>query len=295
MSRRDNGHVTDILLAYVGGTLTEREDRRIRKHLTSCGACRAEAASWEAVSGAVTATSELSPAPPEGIMAGVWAEIELETPGRTSRAFRPALAWQLLRGQLPLVRKKIWVASAATMALGLLVALLAATPTAAGLTLALLAPALAAIGVALLYGPENDPSLEVALSTPTSPWTVLLARLTLVYGYDLILALAASGVLAAWRGFALWPLISLWITPMLFLSALALLVSIIAGPSTAVVAAMSLWGTRLIAGSLFANGVGSAGADLLQNFWQADLVLLALAAALLVVALFHGPRMERLA
>ena len=44
---------------------------------------------------------------------------------------------------------------------------------------------IAAACVSFIYGPENDLAYELALSTPTSPRTILLARLALVFGYNL--------------------------------------------------------------------------------------------------------------
>lgn len=63
---------------------------------------------------------------------------------------------------------------------------------------------IAAVGLALVYGPEVDPGLELALATPTAPRSVLLARMTLVFAYDLGLALAANAVVLAVRGDVTW-------------------------------------------------------------------------------------------
>lgn len=296
-----NHHVVDLLPAYINNTLDEKEERAVERHLDGCAVCEAELASWKAVSEASTLASQNVPDPSAAILTGALAEIELqeeEVPaaGSSSITSRLSLAWQLLRGQLPLVRREIWIASPLTMAVGCIVALMTMTPNGAGLTLAIFAPMVAALGVAFVYGPENDPSLEVTLSTPTSPRLVLLARLTLVYAYDLALALLATGVLAvAKSGTSLWPLISLWIGPMLFLSALALVLSLLLGATTAAFAATGLWVSRIVALSDVTVAPTSRTSELIEVFWLSNTMLLALAAIMLVTAFLYTYRTERLA
>lgn len=298
MSSSGCNHTQELLPAFVNGTLSKDEERRVREHLTECDVCRAELASWEAVAGATVAASGKAPAPSAQAWEGVWARIQREeaAAGSPSPVSLVSLVWQLLKGQAPLVRNEIWVASAITMALGCVVALLAATPSATGLALSMFAPLIAAVGVAFIYGPENDPSLELALSTPTSPRMVLLSRLTLVHGYDLALAAAASVLLVAVKGVSLWPLISLWLGPMLFLSALALLLSLLLGTTAASLTAMGLWGVRLLAEANVGSGLGVwEGAALVEALWASTPLLVALAAVMLAATLIFVPRMERLA
>ena len=285
-------HATDLLPAHANGTLGLLEGREVREHLRNCPSCRAELASWEALRGATVACSEALAPPPEGLMARVWEEVEEEAGEggrRRNLGARLSLAWQLLLGQAPLVRRGIWASSAFTMALGCVVAILVAVPAQGGTVLAVFAPVVAAVGVAFLYGPENDPSLELALATPTPPRLVLLARLVLVYGYDLALALVATAVLVlAKDGVGAWALISLWIGPMLFLSALALLLSLLFGANAAILVAMGLWGARLLAES--GSGRFRTGAASLEALWRADVLLLSLAALLFAAALLYAPR-----
>lgn len=287
-------HVTRDLPAYAGDTLGQEDRRRVLAHLKTCETCRTELDSWQAVSMAAKEVSSRLQAPPEDLMERVWTRIEGEAPA-AYRSGRLSLGWQLLVSQVALVRREIWVASAATMALGCLVALLTAGASAGGVVLSVFAPMIAAVGVAFIYGHENDPSLEVALSTPTPPRLVLLARLILVYGYDLALALAATVALAlASGGVGLLPLISLWIGPMLFLSALALLLSLIFGSTAAMLVALGLWGGRLLAYSSASRGVvPSVEMRLLESFWQSTSLLLPLAVLLIVFAVLYAPRQRR--
>ena len=288
-------HVARDLPAYAGDTLGQEDRRRVLAHLRTCRQCRTELDSWQAAGLAARDVSSQLQAPPENLMERVWSRIEGEAPA-ASRSDRLSLGWQLLASQVALVRREIWVASAVTMALGCLVALLATGASAGGVVLSVFAPMIAAVGVAFIYGHENDPSLEVALSTPTSPRLVLLARLTLVYGYDLALALVATVVLALANGGAgLWTLISLWIGPMLFLSALALFLSLLFGPTPATLVALTLWGVRLVAYSSASQGLAlSREMRLLESFWQSTSLLLPLAALLLLVTILYAPRQEKL-
>jgi hypothetical protein len=293
--------VADLLPDYVNGRLGPTEERRVLEHVDGCAKCQEELASWQELGEAVNLAYRGLPGPPEDAMGRVWAKIEMggaRTSGISPSAPQLMLLWQLLLSQIPLVRGKLWAASAITMGLGCVVSLItSANASVAAASFSLFAPVIAAMGIAFVYGPENDPSLEVALSTPTPSRSVLMARLVLVYGYDLALALGATAVLVLTKGGAgLLPLVSLWISPMLFLSALALLVSLFLGPAVAVLTALALWGAKLAsAAQLAAPGFGRPSwAEAIEVVWQADAVLLVLAALLLAAAVSCAPYRSRL-
>jgi hypothetical protein len=279
----------------LNGTLGPAETSAAQVHLAACPACRRELAEWEAIASATGLLA--ASAPPVQVPAAVWAAIGDERPAaRLDRSgWRLAsLAWQLLLGQIPLVRGAIWTASAVTMIAGCLVAVLLSNAVKAGMVLAMVAPLVVAVGVAFVYGPDNDPGLELSLATPTPPQLVLAARLTLVYGFDLVLAMLAALVLAAQGGTDLVPLISLWLGPMLFLSALTLVLSLLWGSEVALIAAMGLWLLRLTvtldSGRSLDLGVFT---ELGDTFWQRTPLLIALASLLLLLALFRVPHQER--
>ncbi len=166
----------------------------------------------------------------------------LPVPGRrtSSRVLRAALL--LLCAQLRVVRREIWAASMLVMALGGVVAY---SPGSASsiLPLILTAPLVAAVGVAFIYGPFVDPALEIELTAPVSPRLILLARLVLVFGFDLALGLIASVALAGLSpGISFWPLVMAWLAPMAFLSALAFLLTVLtADPLLGTLVSMGLW------------------------------------------------------
>lgn len=130
----------------------------------------------------------------------------------------------VLTSQARVIRGEIWAASALVMLIGVLVTLF--TPSLN--LLSMLAPIAAAAGVALLYDDDSARVLELEASTRTSKSSLLLARLTLVFGFNLVLALLGSVVLSIFRAeFVLMPLVLSWLAPMAFLSALAFLLSVL--------------------------------------------------------------------
>ncbi len=282
MNRETTEHVADMLPAYLNGTLAAGTAARVEAHLSGCAACRAELAEWRAIAEAAPLLYQQRPIPADTLLSRVWSEVdraEAETLRRRP-ALRLAWLWSLLIGQLPLVRRGIWTASALTMALGCIIELF--RPYGVGEVLAVVAPVVAAIGIAFVYGPENDPSLEIALATPTSPRLVLLGRLTLVYVYDILLAVIASAAITAMRGgMGLWPVIVLWLGPMLFLSALSLVLSLLSGSVVGISTALVIWATRIMVGG---HWLPTSQRDLFIRFWGSNTLLIPLAAALLLVA-----------
>ncbi|HYK97260.1 MAG TPA: hypothetical protein VEU77_02590 [Candidatus Acidoferrales bacterium] len=156
--------------------------------------------------------------------------------------------YDLVYAQVPVVNRSIWSASAVVMGLGCAVTLFGASAGAGG-AFGAVTPLIAAAGLAFLYG-EHDPSLEVALATPTSPRAILLARLALVCGYDLLLALVASLVLEGVGDPAggLEAVIAVWLGPMLLLSSIALAVAVRFGSVASLAVAGTLWILNLTSG-----------------------------------------------
>ena len=289
--------LAELLPLYAAGSLGEEERRAVAAHLAACADCRAELAFWQEVASAVAAEDRLLPAPSPNL-------VDRALVGAQRRRANPFVrAWGLLAAQVPLVRREIWSASALVMALGCLVAILQGGSASASIIEAV-APVVAAAGLAMLYGPESDPGLELALATPTSPRQVLLARLVVVYGYDLILGVAASvGVLAVVPAGLLGQLILGWLAPMAFLSALALVLSMVIGTGNAITAALMLWLARGLASGLRIGTMGAPAAleaafvaalQAYAGLWQRTGLLFALAAALLAVAVALAGQGERL-
>ncbi len=158
-------------------------------------------------------------------------------------------AWLLLRAQVRVVQAEIWTASALVMALGVLVTLTIYDVRVGGLApLAVLAPIVVAAGVALLYDSDLEPVLELEHTTRVSSQLLLLARLTLVFGFNFALGLAGSVLLAAAKAeVQLWPLVLSWLFPMAFLSAFTFFLSIVVRDSVVgAVSGFGLWGLHVL-------------------------------------------------
>ncbi len=284
----EHSRYEDLLPLYAAGTLEAGQRREVEIHLAGCPACREELSLWQAMANQVVEADAALIAPPD--LAGrALQRIHARRPSIVRRAL------QLLQAQIPLVRRELWPATAAVVALGYVVALIANR----AVVIQALAPLVAAASLALLYGPENDPGFELASATPTSPWQILLARLVLVFGYDLALASAASlGLLLIVPWTALGPLILGWLAPMAFLSTAALALSLWLGTGNAVAVTYLAWLVNLVAAGLAQNpsvvnvGLGVALARY-QEFWSSPLLLLALSAGLAGLALWRVGRRER--
>jgi len=202
-------------------------------------------------------------------------------------------AWLILRSQTRLVHPVTWMASGLVIALGALVTLLLYQPsqTGAELPLVIIAPLVAACGVAFLYGLEADPALELQLATPVSPRLILLARLALLFGFNLAITLACSVVLTVTRAqISLIPLVAAWLAPMTFLSALAFLLSVIFFDSLAsVVVCLLLW--IAVAVRHFIESAPLAMPDLLRM--ASYPAMLIVAPLLVLVAMWIAEREER--
>jgi len=284
--------MTELLPAYAAGSLTGADRDRVDAHLAGCPRCRADLAAWQ-----VIADVSVPPAPDPGPMVrAVLTRAALDEPG--SPAPRPThlryLA-SLARAEARLVRPVVVVASALVMALGVALVLAGGAPGRTGDVLALIAPIVAAAGVAGVYRSGRDPVDELVAATPTSDRLLLLVRLTLVFGYDLALAGAASAVLAAGTAgtagaAGLDALIGGWLGPMALLSSLSLLVAVRFGPDIALGTAVGLWALRVLAGGAFARDGWPA--RLIVDVWSTNAAVLAVSAALAAAAVVLAGRWE---
>lgn len=153
----------------------------------------------------------------------------------------------LLLSQLRVIQREIWLASTLVLMLGAGVTLTSESPEL--LSFSVLAPIVAAAGVALLYDTDTRAMLEIEETTLASARLLLLARLTLVFGFNLIMALIGSVILVQFdHHLLLLPLIASWLAPMTFLSGFAFFLSI-AGRNTlfGASASVAMWIFHLIA------------------------------------------------
>jgi hypothetical protein len=274
----------DRLPRYAAGQLEPLERSEIERHLHTCAECRADLELWRAVGVEVVASSSQITAP-HGLSERALRRLHAPSPLR--RAFLRAAS--LLHAQAYLVRREMWPASAIIMAISAIVTYLFGKTE----IIRFIAPLVAAASLAAIYGPEHDPASELTLATPTSPWKVLLARLTLVHAYNLALALASSlFLLLLIPPELLGGLILGWLGPMTFLSALALLLSLWIGTNNSIAIAYGLW---LVQVQFPGNGPAAAPSttpaflqylEAYRQFWSSPLLLIGLGLLLLVIALW---------
>ena len=268
--------IKELIPFYAAGTLSDEERERIAQHLEQCADCRAELELWQSVSEEIHVSNEALQAP-------ALRPIPVKKPSRHLWK-----AWYILRSQVPLIRAEIWLSSALVTLLGIIVSLFLENAN----MIYFLAPFISAAGVAYIYGLKNDPALELTLATPVSAQQILLARLTLVFGYNILLILASSMFLLLVNGqlaqFS-WAVLLEWMAPMAFLSSLALFCSLLWGSVNAVVVTYALWIMRGIMPKLTISWLYSANLPTLANFLK-DLEtpshLLLISAALIVLSLW---------
>ncbi|CAG1015265.1 hypothetical protein ANAEL_05217 [Anaerolineales bacterium] len=278
-------HEEEVIL-YAANQLNADARTRFEKHLADCADCQADLTLWTLAAQEIRTADSAEPAPPH------LADSALEQIHQPA-APRAALhrATQLLRSQAPLVQREMFPATAAVMALGVIVAVISKHAE----FIYFIAPLMAAASLSILFGPEHDPAHELALSTPTSSWKLLLARLSIVSAYNLLLALAAMLVLMTAFPVDLIGTLTLGLlAPMAFLSALALLLSMWIGTNNAIAISYFLWLAQSIpfqaVGAWTASPAWESFLHAYREFWHNPMLLFALTVPVLFVALLSANR-----
>ncbi len=223
----------DKLPFLVAGNLTDQETSEILEHLKSCQECQREVDFWQEI-GTSIKSFDNSILAPQGLDIRLITQSQKRLSPR--RLFTRAI--NLLKSQAYLIRKDLWPACALVMAIGIIAVILSDQSA----ILTFLAPLISAASLAAIYGPQNDPASELTFATTTSQWKILLARLTLVSGYNIFLALISSiFLLFMIPQTMLGELIFSWLGPVAMLSAMALMLSIWIGTGNAVAISFFLW------------------------------------------------------
>jgi anti-sigma factor RsiW len=121
---RDAGHVADLLPAYVNRTLDRETMEQVDRHLGSCAACRTDLDDWRLVARLTLQVTSPAILPAPFVMARIWAAVEADSSAGARPSIRASAghALQVLIGQLPLIQRYLWPASALVMALGFVIA-----------------------------------------------------------------------------------------------------------------------------------------------------------------------------
>jgi hypothetical protein len=226
-------HVTDDdLRVYASGAATPPWLWSTEAHLAACPPCRARlagcvdpaavAAGWERLDAELDAPR---PGPVEAVL------VRLGIPAHTARllACTPGL-------------RKSWLAAVAfTLAVTATAAHLAQSTTVPTLLLAI-APLLPLIGVAISFGPQVDPSYELAVVAPLHTFRLLLLRCAAVLSTTTLLSAVASVALPDYG-----PVVLGWLAPSLALTLLSLVLTPRLGPIRAAVAVGLGWAALLAA------------------------------------------------
>jgi hypothetical protein len=200
-------HADDALLArYVRGDAGPVRGASLEQHLTHCAGCRARIAAHiaapplEAVWGRIQQQAQ---APARGLVERLLLRIGVGEPEALLTAAAPSLRTSWLFGL------------ALTLGFVGLAAMYGGTR---GLAFFLLvAPLVPVAGVAFAYGPDVDPSTEVAAAAPYSAARLLLLRAAAVLATSLPLVLAAALLLPALS----WTAVA-WLVPALAFTAVML-------------------------------------------------------------------------
>jgi hypothetical protein len=278
-------HEEQVIL-YAANQLSKTERAAFEVHLAECAECREELKMWAAVAEEISASNAAVTAPVQ--LADSALEV-IHRPSTLMRSFRRAA--YLLKSQSFLVHRELFPASAAVMALAVIVALLSKHIE----VMYFIAPMVAAATLSVLFGAEHDPAYELILATSTSPWKVLLARLSLVSAYNLLLVLGVAAVLLIFiPADILGMMIFGWLAPMAFLSALALLFSLWIGTGNAIAITYLLWMVQYIPYKFISNWMDSPAwasvTSVYQQFWQNSALLLLLSIPLFMLALWSANR-----
>lgn len=296
-------HYVDEMPLYAAGQLNQVESAELENHLKECPVCQDELIFWESLSEEIFHEDTKISAPidlAERVLQRIHNGDALPENGLIST---PSLrlktglmsTFSLLQAQRYLIKREIWPASAGIMALGVILALISNHIEA----ISFIAPMIAAASLATLYGSENDPAHELTLATPISTWKILLARLSIVSAYNLLLSILASLVMLLIVPPNLLGMIVLgWLAPMALLSSLALLLSIWMSTNNAIAIAYGLWILQYLKISkiLGSWGYSSNWDEFLiayQKFWQSPGLLLILSLVLLGIALLSTRYIER--
>ena len=283
MNGDDHQGVPARLPAYLAQTLPREERDEVADHLDTCARCARELAEWNAVRAACVADEPPQPPATSALLRSVMARA-VSDPLPVRSRMTVGLAWRLLVAQPALARRGLWLGSGVVAGL-VLVSAVVDGDRAADL-LAIVGPLLAAVGVSFFCGSARRED-EAVLATPVSPRFLLLGRVVLVLGYNLVLSTAMSVPLALGGVHGLWGVVAGWLGPMMVLAALAFALSVWTGPNVAVTVATCCWVLRTLDRAV---PLPERVLAWLEPVWATNAATLGGACVLVALALSLAPR-----
>lgn len=156
--------------------------------------------------------------------------------------------YRLMHSQMTVFETSFWIASLFILLLGLLMTLLDGSEL-LPLLLLVFSPLIAVVSLIYLFRPETQTLRELELLTATHPVELLIARLTIVLGWNVLVSLLLMLIIhLASVQIVLWRLVLAWLGPLLTLSGLALYVTLRWGVLPGAVLPLALWGGLVMLG-----------------------------------------------
>lgn len=164
----------------------------------------------------------------------------------------PKRSWKhwlrLMRSQWVMFETSFWVTGLFVLLLGLLMTLLEGSEL-LPLLLVVLSPLMAAGSVVYLFRPETRTLHELELLTATHPIELLIMRLTVVFGWNVLVAFLLMLIIhLESTQIVMWRLALAWLGPLLALSNVALYVTLRWGVLPGAVLPFTLWGGLVMLG-----------------------------------------------
>lgn len=234
--------------------MTKNSYERLKQTLVDNGEFESEAESLAEMDDVLSKSRQIRPR--ESHKRAVISMMMAELPQKKS-VMQQLKEWYplaLLFSQVRVIQRELWIASASVLLIGVIVTVTLPDPDL--LSFSFLAPLVAAISVAMIYDDTVRAMLEIEETTRASARLLLLARMTLVFGFNLVLAIAGSVILVLFDGETLLvPLIMSWLAPMTFLAGFAFFLSIVARDTLfAAGASLLLWvGHLILSRNTFSN------------------------------------------
>ncbi|GHH40768.1 anti-sigma factor family protein [Streptomyces candidus] len=226
-------------------------------HLAACADCRGRMAQWRTITAAVRTRAEERTVLPPSFEVLLREPLDRETAALAPSAADPVTrppdtrgawrtTWQLVSRQVLLLPRS-WAPLSAAILLGAAVLASPHGPGAFGPgVFGSVVVLLVMLGALMVVSPRRDPRSELLFTLPVPPATVFLARLTVVMGVDVALALACSALVhdpAGWTG-----VVSGWLGPSLLAAACALALAVRFTPAAGATAGGAVWLLGVLSG-----------------------------------------------
>ena len=260
-----NPHPDNLLPFYANRTLPASASDAVETHLADCPYCREQLEEWKGLAVAVNQTADRRLQYAAG--QGVSARSSLSPLVHAGLSRRPPFKQAILSAaHLIWIQRIIWMRPLLAPVLGviLLLGVLASLAIQgmgtewAVFPLFATVPIIAILASAFLNPFDDDPAFEIISAAPTSPSTLVFARLTLSLGTISLLAFLCCLLLATLGqpSSSLFELVATWLGPMLLLSALTTMLSLCLRPYAAAGTVLVAWASLI--GALILELSGTA-------------------------------------